>query len=250
MIILILCSISSIAQTKIIAHRGFSDIAPENTLVAFKKAIDVGADYLELDVRKTKDNVLVVIHDFTIDRTSSNNRKGKIAELDFAELKNVHVGYSKKFGEKYKTEKILTLKESLQFAKGKIKVCIELKVVNIENQVMNLLNELEMVNDIIVFSFDYETVKNIKILNPKIETLFLKHNAVLGTIDSLKTINANAIGVGNNTEITKDFLAYAHKNKIKVFKWTVNKEEEMRKLIDLKLDGLITNKPDIALTMK
>ena len=248
-VVLIIGTLFSCKRTAIIAHRGFSDIAPENTLIAFQKAIESGADYFELDVHKTKDNVLVVIHDYSIDRTCSNNKKGKIAELNFAELQNVRVGYSEKFGDKYKTEKVPTLKESLQLAKGKIKVCIELKVVNIETQVVNLLSELEMVSDVIVFSFDYKTVKNIKILNSKIETLLLKDNATLKTLDSVKAISATSLGVGYNTKITKEFLTYAHKNNIKIFKWTVNSEQEMKELINLKIDGLITNKPDLGLKL-
>ena len=100
-VLLILFSVSNQAQTKIIAHRGFSDIAPENTLIAFQKAIEVGADYFELDVHQTKDNVLVVIHDKTVDRTSSNGKKGEIKEKTLSELQKVKVGLSSKFGEKY-----------------------------------------------------------------------------------------------------------------------------------------------------
>ena len=91
------------AQTKIIAHRGFSSTAPENTLVAFQKAIDCKADYFELDVHKTKNDSIVVIHDSSVDRTSSNNRTGSIAKMDYSDLASVKVGYSDKFGNIYKS---------------------------------------------------------------------------------------------------------------------------------------------------
>lgn len=247
--ILILISITNKAQTKIIAHRGFSDIAPENTLIAFQKAIEIGADYFELDVHQTKDGILVVIHDKTINRTSSNNKTGKINNLNFSELHSVRVGLSSKFGEEYNNEKIPTLKEALELAKGNIKVCVELKADKIENQVAELLNELDMIDQVIVFAFNDKSLVNIKKLNPEIKTLFLKSYANIKTLDFVKEINANAIGVGYDTKITKEFISYAHKNNIEVFKWTVNKEQEMKELIDLQIDGIITNKPDLALKL-
>ncbi|MCD6543777.1 MAG: hypothetical protein J7K34_04645, partial [Flavobacteriaceae bacterium] len=210
--ILILISIQNKAQTKIIAHRGFSEIAPENTLIAFQKAIEIGADYFELDVHQTKDGVLVVIHDKTVDRTSSNNKKGDVKEKTFKELGKVKVGLSSKFGEKYSNEKIPTLKEALQLAKGKIKVCVELKADNIENQIVELLNELDMINQVIVFAFNDQSLVKIKNLNPEIKTLFLKNHTNIKTLDFVKEIHANAIGVGYDTKITKEFILYAHKN--------------------------------------
>jgi len=248
-VLLILFSVSNQAQTKIIAHRGFSDIAPENTLSAFEKAIEIGADYFEVDVHQTKDNVLVVIHDKTIDRTCSNNKTGKISELNFSDLQNVRVGFSCKFGNEFSNEKIPTLKEALEFAKGKIKVCVELKADEIENKVVELLNELDMINQVIVFAFNDKSLVKIKNLNPEIKTLFLKNHTNIKTLDFVKEIHANAIGVGYDTKITKEFILYAHKNNIKVFKWTVNKEQEMKELIDLNIDGIITNRPDLALKL-
>ena len=248
-VLLTLFSVSNQAQTKIIAHRGFSDIAPENTLIAFQKAIKVGADYFELDVHQTKDGVLVVIHDKTVDRTSSNGKKGEIKEKTLSELQKVKVGLSSKFGEKYSNEKVPTLQEALELAKGKIKVCVELKVEEIEASVIHLLNELDMIDKVIIFSFHDKSLINIRKLNPNIKTLFLKGTANFKTLDYVKEINANAIGVGYDTKITKEFISYARKNNIEVFKWTVNKEQEMKKLIDLNIDGIITNKPDLALKL-
>lgn len=236
-------------STKVIAHRGFSEIAPENTMIAFKKAIEIKADYFELDVHKTKDDVLVVIHDKTIDRTSSNEKSGKVSELNFNEIQKVKVGYSSKFSDKYKDEKIPTLKEVLQLAKGKIKVCVELKVIGIEKQVVDLLNEVDMTNQVIVFSFNDESLIKIKKLNPKLKTLFLKNDANLKTLDFVKAINANAIGIGYGTELTKEFMDYAKNINIKIFKWTVNNKQEMKKLIDLNIDGIITDRPDLALKL-
>ena len=238
---------TSLNTTKIIAHRGFSDIAPENTLIAFSKAIESGTPYFELDVHKSKDGELVVIHDFTVERTSSNNSKGVVSEMTLAQLNKVKVGYSEKFKVKYSDEKIPTLREALELAKGKIKVCVEIKIENIEKPVVDLIEELGMAKQVIVFSFHYDVIKKVKLLNPKIPTLFLIDVASTKTIDDVLKINADAIGVGYGTNPTVDFVSYAHKNNIQIFKWTVNEEKQMKELIDLKLDGLITNKPDLGL---
>jgi len=244
-----LYTLANNAQTKVIAHRGFSDIAPENTLVAFQKAIEIKADYFELDVHQTKDSVLVVIHDKTVNRTSSNHKTGKVSELDYSEILGVRVGYSKKFNHQFPDEKIPTLKEALQLAKGKIKVCVELKADGIVNEVDKLIRELDMVEEVIIFAFNDKSLLKIKKLNPKFKTLLLRNYANLKTLDLVKNINANAIGVGYDTKITKEFILYAHKNNIEVFKWTVNKEQQMKELIALNIDGIITNKPDLALKL-
>jgi glycerophosphoryl diester phosphodiesterase len=243
----LLSALLATAQTKIIAHRGFSSIAPENTLIAFQKAIESNADYFELDVHQTKDDSLVVIHDASIDKTSSNHTKGKIAEMKYRDLDTVRVGYSKKFGTTYEKEKVPTLREALALAKGKIKVCIEIKVYGIEEEVLAIVNELGVQHEVIIFSFYYPVLARIRQLDPNIPILFLIGSADETTIDYAKVIEANAIGVGYGTTITRSYLDLAHQNGIEVWKWTVNKEEEMQELIDLELDGLITDFPDKAI---
>jgi glycerophosphoryl diester phosphodiesterase len=245
--VLVLSSISTNAQTKIIAHRGFSSIAPENTLIAFQKAIECKADYFELDVHKTKNDTIVVIHDSSIDRTSSNDVKGKIAEMNYSDLAALKFGYPMKFGDKYENEKIPTLREALQLARGKIKVCIEIKVYGAEKEILKIVNDLGVKNDVIIFSFYYPVLAKIRQLDKDISILLLINEADKMTIDYAKIIESNAIGVGYGTTVTKEFLNFAHNNSIEVWKWTVNEEDEMQQLIDLKLDGLITNFPDKAL---
>ena len=244
---LVLSSIMTKAQTKIIAHRGFSSIAPENTLIAFQKAIDCKADYFELDVRKTQDDSIVVIHDSSVNRTSSNDSKGEIAKMTSKDLSAVKVGYTAKFGDQYKNEKVPTLREALELAKGKIKVCIEIKVHGVEKEVLKTVNDLGMNDQVIIFSFYYPVLERIRELDKAIPILFLKGTADKMTIEEAKAIEARAIGVGNGTSITKAYLDYAHKNDIEVWKYTVNKEDKMQQLIDLGLDGLITDFPDKAL---
>ncbi len=245
--VLALSSIMVKAQTKIIAHRGFSGITPENTLISFQKAIECGADYFELDIHKTKDDSIVVIHDESIDRTSSNDMKGEIAEMTYSELNAVRVGFSKEFGDKYKNEKIPTLREALELAKGKIKVCIEIKVYDVEKEVLNIVNDLGVNDEVIIFSFYYPVLTKIRELDKNIPILFLVNNADIMILDSARAIGSNAIGSGNGTAVTREFLDIAHNNGMEVWIWTVNDEDEMQKFIDIGIDGLITNFPDKAL---
>lgn len=246
-IVLILNAIQTNAQTKIIAHRGFSGIAPENTLIAFQKAIECKADYFELDVHKTMNDSIVVIHNSSVDKTSSNSKKGEIAKMNYMDLAAVKVGYSEKFGSTYENEKIPTLREALELAKGKIKVCIEIKVFGAEKEVLKIINDLGVKDDVIIFSFYYPVLAKLRQLDKNIPILLLINKADKMTIDYAQIIESNAIGVGYETTITKEYLSFAHKNGIEVWKWTVNEEDEMKQLIDLGVDGLITDFPDKAL---
>lgn len=244
---LFLLTIMSHAQTKVIAHRGFSGIAPENTLAAFQKAIDDKIEYFELDVHKTKDDSVVVIHDHSVDRTSSNNMRGEVAEMTYSALSQVKVGYSSKFGAEFKNEKIPTLKEALQLAKGKIKVCLEIKVNGAEEQVIQVLEELEMKEEVIIFSFLYPTLTKIRQLDEDIKILYLVGSADEATIDRAKAINAQAIGAGGGNALTQEYVDKVHQNGLEIWKWTVDDEATMKQLIDIGVDGIISNYPDRVL---
>lgn len=238
------------AQTKVIAHRGFSGAAPENTLVAFQKAIDAGAEYFELDVHRTKDDSLVVIHDYDVKRTSSNNKQGKIEEMTYAEIAQVTVGAPKEFGKKYADVKIPTLRETLAMAKGKIKVCIEVKVYGIEEAVIKTVNELKVNDEVIIFSFYYPVLAKFRKLDSQIPILYLKGTADEHMLDYANVLDATAIGVGTRTKITKEYIAQAHKQGLEVWQWTVNDEAQMKELVDLGIDGIITNYPNKALNIR
>lgn len=235
---------------KVIAHRGFSSIAPENTMTAFEKAIEIGADYLELDVHRTKDDSLVVIHDKSIARVSCDSLTSNISEMTYKELQGVSAGYCSKFHDKYRDERIPTLLEVLELAKNKIKVCIELKVEGAEEKVLQLVDQLDMEDQVIIFAFDYRTLAKIRHLNKSIKILYLISYVNQYSIDYAKVINVDAIGAGYGTEITKELVDQIHENNMELWKWTVDKEEDMKQLISLGVDGIITNRPDVALEIR
>lgn len=242
--VLLFFTTNVLAQTKVIAHRGFSGIAPENTLAAIQKAIDHQFEYYELDIHKTKDDSLMVIHDASVNRTSSNGMKGKVAEMTYEELSKVEVGYSSKFGEEFKGEKVPTLREALTISKGKIKVCVELKVKGVEKEMLDIINDLGMKDEVIVFSFYYEALEKVRQLDEDIPILFLVGSANERSIDMAKAINAQAIGAGGGNPITKEYIEKAHKTGLEVWRWTVDDEKTMKALIEVGVDGIISNFPN------
>lgn len=244
-----MCTVGQ-AQTKIIAHRGFSALAPENTISAFQKAIDVGADYFELDVHVSLDGKPVVIHDATLDKTSSNNSNGKVADMNFKELLNENVGYSAKFGDLYSDETIPSLKKALELAKNKIKVCVEIKVENANEEIYKVIKDLDMQDEVIIFSFYPSVVKAFRELDANIQTLFLITQKNKNTIQTALDLGVNAIGLGPLNKISKKYLKKAHHVKLEIWKWTINNPKKMQKLMALPIDGLITNHPDKAITFK
>ena len=216
-------------------------------MLAFQKAIEIGADFIELDVHKTKDDVIVVIHDDSVNRTSSNERKGEISEMTYEQLSNINVGHSAKFGDRFSDEKIPSLREVLELAKEKIKVYIEIKVAGIEQQILQLVHELSMYDEVILFCFDQTVLTKIRKLDAKIPLLYLVEKIELSNIEEASKENFNAIGGGSETIIAKELVDLAHSKNIEIWRWTVDNETEMLDLLDLGIDGLITNAPDLAL---
>jgi len=159
----------------IIAHRGASCLAPENTMAAFEEAYRHGAGMVELDVHMSKDGHLVVMHDDTVDRTT--NGEGKVQDLTLEELKKLDAGSW--FGDKYRGEKIPTLKEVLQWAKDKIKVDIDVKVSlespEMAHKLASLIKEEGAQKNVFITSFGKDFLKEIQTLEPAVETGLLLH---------------------------------------------------------------------------
>ena len=145
-----------------IAHRGASGTFPENTLSAFRAAIDAGADMCELDVQLTRDGAVVVIHDETVERTTDG--KGEVAELTLEELKRLDAGAKFKGGA-LKGERIPTLDEVFSVTSGKCGLNIELKAGGLEHQVAQIMQARNAFGDSIVSSFDWDYLKKIQQLH-------------------------------------------------------------------------------------
>ncbi len=215
-----------------IGHRGARAYEPENTLRSFKKAIELDVDAVEFDVRKTKDDELVVIHDDKVDRTT--NGKGLVSELTLNEIKQLSTE---------KDEKISTLEEALDFLDRKVKILIELKETGFENSVVQLVELKGLVDNVIIVSFLEEALKKVRELNQKVPTglIYVRHrNPVKAALD----LRANYILPLYRFTHTAD-VQKAHANGLKVIVWTINSIEEVAEYVKKGVDGIASDRPDI-----
>ena len=215
-----------------IGHRGARAYAPENTLASFKKAIEIGVDAVELDVRKTKDNQLVVIHDADVKRTTKS--EGLVSELTLKEIKSFSAE---------KGEKIPTLGEALDFLDKKVKVFIELKEVGVEEQMLSTVNEKGLEKSVVVISFLEDALKKVRELDKDIETglIYAKHK---NPIKAALELKANYLFALYRFTHTAN-IQKAHENGLKVVVWTINNPQEVEEYAKKGVDGIASDKPDI-----
>lgn len=215
-----------------IGHRGARAYEPENTLRSFEKAIQLGVDAVELDVRRTKDDRIVVIHDAEVDRTT--NGKGLVSELTLKEIKHLVA---------QKGEKIPTLNEALDFLDKKVKILIELKEIDLENAVINLVQEKGLKNNVIIVSFLEEALRRVRDLNDEVETglIYVRHK---NPIKAALELGANYLLPLYQFTHTAN-IQKAHENGLKVLVWTINKQKEVLEYVKKGVDGITSDKPDI-----
>ena len=217
-----------------IGHRGARAYEPENTLRSFKKAIELGVDAVELDVRKTKDDQLVVIHDLDVKRTTDGT--GLVSELTLKEIK----GFSAEKG-----EKIPTLKETLDFLDKKVKIIIELKEVGVEEEVLETVREKRLQQNIVIVSFIEDALRKVRELDEEVETglIYVKHrNPVKAALELKASYLLPLYRFTHAANVEK-----AHESGLKVVVWTVNKPEEVEEYIKKGVDGIASDKPDILI---
>ncbi|NHJ14627.1 MAG: glycerophosphodiester phosphodiesterase [Candidatus Thorarchaeota archaeon] len=218
----------------IIGHRGASNKAPENTLLSFQKAWELGADMVELDVHESSDGRLVCIHDYDVSRTT--NGTGLVSEMTLRELQELDAGDN---------QQIPLLEDVLGFARGKVGVNIELKTIEIEEEVLRITNEAGMLEEVIFSSFLHEALRVIRELEPKAITAILLNNRIDEEIPYALELGAKAINP-RFFNVDKDLVDAAHTSGLKVYPWTVNDEEFMLELLHMGVDGLITDLPDLG----
>ncbi|WP_455523118.1 glycerophosphodiester phosphodiesterase family protein [Ruminococcus sp.] len=224
----------------VMAHRGLSADAPENTLYAFSDAISVGADFIELDVQQTRDGVLVVMHDSNLKRTTGVNKD--IWDVDYADIQNLDAGSW--FDPAYANARIPTLEETLQFVDKRVKLNIEIKPTKhgtdtLEQDVAELITQYQYTDACYVTSFSYGSLKKVKEVNPEIRTGYLM-SVAYGQFYSLKYADAFSL---NKVFVTSQVVNAAHQQGKQIFAWTVNSMSEVRSLCNLHVDSIITDDP-------
>jgi glycerophosphoryl diester phosphodiesterase len=223
-----------------IAHRGASGNFPENTVCAFRAAIDAGAEMCELDVQLSRDGAIVVIHDETVERTTDG--KGEVAELTLEELKRLDAGAKFKGGA-VKGERIPTLDEVFSVTSGKCGLNIELKAGGLEHQVAQIMQARNALADSIVSSFDWEYLKNIQQLHFNIRVGLLAEEKPVDLMMNAVAMRAHSINPRWDM-VTSDLCKAAHERGLKVYTWTVDADARMRALIACGVDGIMTNYPE------
>ena len=231
----------------VIAHRGDPLAKPQNTRAAFVSAMQYDISMIETDVNMTKDGVLVVIHDQKVDNTSNGN--GKVFDQTLSELKELDFGSW--MGEAFGGEKILTLDEFIELTREKVpSLNIEIKngpihYPDIEEKVISTVKKYDMVERVIISSFDHFALKKVKEIEPKIFTAILYHGGLIDEITPAKNAKADALHP-EYTLVTKETIRTANDAGLFVNVWTVDDEADMRDLIDIGVNGLITNFPEKA----
>jgi len=215
-----------------IGHRGARAYEPENTIRSFRKAIELGVDAVELDVRKTKDDGLIVIHDEEVDMTTDG--KGKVGELTMEEIKELQIE---------KGEEIPTLEEALDFIGRKVKILIELKEVGYEDRVLDLVRRKELTDNVILVSFKEEALRRIRELDSEVKTgfIFARYRRPLDKAVELKADYVLSLYHFTHTADVEK----AHERGLKVIVWTINKKEDVEEYVRKGVDGITSDAPDI-----
>lgn len=237
----------------VIAHRGASAYHPENTMSAFRRAYEMGAEMIELDILLSKDGIPVAIHDETLERTT--NGKGKVAELTLKELKELDAGSW--FDDHHIGERIPTLEEVLEFAKGKIALNIEIKTEavtdhvhnGIEEKTLQLVKKHEMEGHVLFSSFDYRAISHLRELDVDISTALLYEKSLSdhrSPTELVSMYGANAFNC-SYLKYSKKWAEEAKIGNFPVFVYTVNNKRLMRKMIRRGASGIFSDKPDVLI---
>jgi glycerophosphoryl diester phosphodiesterase len=231
---LVLNDMSEIKKQRFIkiAHRGASAYEPENTLRSFKRAIEMKADMIELDVRLSYDRHLVIMHDENVDRTT--NGHGLVREKTLSELKKLDAG---------KGERIPTFEEVIDLAKGKAGFVIELKEPGTEKGVISLVKENNLIEDAFIVSFNQDTLRNARKLEPTIRTGLILFSSP-DPVKLAKECLADAVAPFHDF-VAKDLIEKAHSNNLILITWTVDNRKRAEELGEIGVDGIVTNKPDL-----
>lgn len=230
---------------KIVAHRGYSAVFPENTLAAFAGALDIGVDYIELDVQLSKDGQVVVLHDGNLARTTGVD--GLPADYTLEELSRMDAGSW--FDASFSGEKIPTLQEALELirdADANCNVYLELKdigdVEGFEEAVLEVTDRCGMTQRCMFASFRYEYLEHFKELNSGLVTLY---NTLSGKATLPEEYPADCYGL-NMDVITQETVSAIHQSGSQAFVWTVSTPEQVKNVQAMGVDGIVTNYPGMA----
>ena len=231
----------------VIAHRGFSGAAPEDTLAAFKKAVDAGADVIELDVRFSKDGHLVVFHDDTLERTTQ--KEGTVAAHTLEELRSLDAGSW--YGPSFKGERVPTLSDVLESVNRHTLLNIELKkgnhgpysILQLADRALDEIKNWGIEDRVLFSSYDATAVARILEKDARLPVALITRDPWEAPFDAMGGRTFPALHCRRNT-LNESNLLSARRQGVKIGVWTVNTEEEMETFVAMGVDAIITDYPD------
>ncbi len=253
-----------VARPLVFAHRGGGGLYPENTLGAFEYSAKMGVDALELDVHSTADGTLVVMHDGSVDRTT--NGRGKVSDLTLADLKKLDAGYlftddnGATFPFRGKGITIPTLQEIFEKL-PRMTFNIEPKQAtpSITEPLCQMIRQYKMTEKVIVGSFRQTAIDEFRAACPEVATsaspaevsefLAMYKTGIAASYTPPFQALQVPVNAGFLNVVSKDFIAAAHRQNLQVHVWTINDPDEMRRLIDFGVDGIMTDYPDRLLQL-
>ena len=222
-------------MVKIMGHRGASAYEPENTLRSFRRALEMGAAAVELDVHLTRDGRLAVIHDETVDRTT--NGSGRVRDFTLAALQQLDAG---------KGEAIPALEEVYELVKGRAHLVVELKQPDGAPALVRFFQERRAFQDACAISFWHPALKAMKEQEPRLRTGILMVGCPADPVGLARAAGAGAL-ILQYAYVTADLVAAAHGGGLIVFAWNIDDTATLKPYLAMNLDGIGSNRPDVLI---
>ena len=241
------------ARPLVIAHRGDSAHRPENTLVSFAGALEAGAEIVELDVQLTADGHVVVLHDPTLDRTTTG--RGDVRRLTLAEIRAVSAGYPDRFGTAYAGERVPTLGEVLALLRDRARALVEIKTESVtddaeggvEARVADEVRRASMAGDVALISFDHRAVLRLQALAPAIPRGQLFGRCTVDEVLAQAGEAGCEIVMPHKGQISDALAQRVHEAGLKLATWVVDEPAELKLLARFGLYGVGSNRPGVLL---
>lgn len=231
----------------VVAHRGASGHAPENTLAAFRKAVELGARFIETDLQISRDARIVAIHDTTLDRTTSGHGQVHVKTLEEIRALDAGAWFGSRAPVSYVGERVPVLDEILAFSQEHdINFYLEIKsdaAWGVEHGVVAAVRNSLAFARVVVLSFDPATLDSVYRLDETVMTGFLCEHPSGDLVDRAVRLGARQLAPRGDL-VTPALVKKAHESGLQVVAWTINEPEQMRRLIDAGVDGIMTDYPD------
>ncbi len=225
----------------IVGHRGAAGLAPENTLPSFIEASKYDIDFIELDVRETKDGALVVVHDDNLERTA--NYRGLVSHMTLREIKELDAGGW--FSEEFAGTEIPTLEEAIEVLRDKPQhIIVEIKKYGIERKVIDALKGLDIVDRILIASFNLRSLFNVRKLDSGIPLVFITNTFTDNILRAAVKLGARILALRKDA-VTKLVVERCHRNGVLINAWIVNDVSEAIRYLLMGVDIISTDYPNI-----